>query len=547
MKYTALLLHLLLFWPLAGQNWSWVTQLDGTDWENGRTLSTHPGGGWVIAGAYEGTLQLGSEQAASVGGTDVFVAAYDAEQVLQWLITAGGTADDQLEAMTVLPNGDLYCAGSFWYDLPIGDTVLTSGDDPKALFSALLSPEGEVKWAQAYQGIGLKDAGGTALLSNDQLAMSGYFEQDLRLGDTLLSPGTNDGTTYAFTAVFDQTGQLQWAVREGLRGDTRAVDLTPLPDGGFVTGGFFNDTTSIGGQIFTANTSDADIFLVAYDLLGSPLWAKKAGGVFDDDLTAMATDELGQIYATGAMVGVMDLGDGLNIQSQDGNADLFVLKYAADGTPLLARAFPNNGVQNSLGIALRGNTLAIGGLYFEELAIDEYVAPVDSELPTAFFLGMDTQLQAKWLTTVDAGADYSFGSNVAITPDQRVLAGGTIGESALFDDETLISNGSVSLFVGQLSPLLTATATPLPTPQPLICYPNPATDSLHFVATAIRCDLPLNILIYDYSGRLASQHQPSPCPTDRISIPIHHLAPGAYLWQMEQGGFLLGGDRFVKQ
>ncbi len=104
----------------------------------------------------------------------------------------------------------------------------------------------------------------------------------------------------------------------------------------YITGWFENSLTF---GTFTMNASVAgnsfasDIFIAKYDTDGNFVWAKKAGGTSYDYGTGIATDAAGNVYVTGLFLGTATFGT-LNITSISTDYDVFIAKYASDGTAL---------------------------------------------------------------------------------------------------------------------------------------------------------------------------------------------------------------------
>jgi hypothetical protein len=537
-----ILVLLLAPFMINAQSWSWAINPDGNDNENCSSIIHLEGGRWAIGGAFKGAIDIGSWSATSAGGSDYLLAVYDENQNLEWAISGGGSEDDFISSIDQLPNGDLIFAGGFWFELPILDTVLTATGSPRALFLACISEEGALRWAQQYSGDGIKEISGITALENGNLAISGHYEKSLLLGDTTLLSGTADGTTYCFAAQFAADGQFQWIQQGGLRNDTRATAITTLPNNSIVIGGFFNDTTLLAGQQFISNAFDRDVFLVAYDESGAPLWARKAGGVIDDELNALATDEEGNIYATGSMIGVLTLSDDISIETQDSNTDFFLLKYAADGTPLFGRALGSDLLQQGLVIDVAAGLVVVGGSFQGNISFDGLSAS-SPNIPRAFIAGFNTEGEGRWL--VDVPADLlGVTDAVAVNENRLVLAGGSFGQTAEFDDATFTSMGLTSLFVGQLLPALTGETEPGFAKSQIAAFPNPLEETLFFDLPDTERG-PLIVYLYDANGALLRQAEVGPMHTS-ASLNVKGLAAGTYHWVVSREGKILNAGSVVK-
>jgi len=518
MKKSGIHLAGIFILPLAlsAQSWSWVAPIDGSEGESCSVVQALEGGGLLVGGAFNGNLQVQGWEVPGMGEDDFFLLRLNEDQELEWGLAAGSAQDDEIRAVAELPSGDIALAGAFWFEIQLADTVVSSGGSPRALFVARLSPEGQLRWARSFPGRGLKNINGLIARSDGSLAIAGFFEQTLELGAVLLDSGRDDGSTFAFVAALNGEGETLWAQQAGQSGDTRANALALQPDGGLAIGGFFNDTTRFGEARFTANTFDPDAFLASYEADGSFRWARKAGGVIDDEIRALAAGPDGAIYATGAMVGVMALSEEIVLQTTTGNPDFFLLKYDAGGTPLYGRALGGAPIQSGLDIEVQGELVAICGVFSGALSLDG-LSVAGGQAANGFIAGFNTQGEARWLVSVPSEA-ASLASCLDITAGGSVLVGGSYAQHAVFDGAALTATGSTGVFAGQLSPALT------PVPEfpgqglDVKIFPNPGRGRAFLYPEG----LPYAILLYDEQGRLLRHWQ------NRDELQLEGLPAGLY-------------------
>lgn len=479
----------------AAQSWSWAVPVDGSGGESCAVLQALEDGGVVAGGAFSGNLEVQGWEAQGLGGDDLYLLSLDAGQQLRWALAAGSPQDDEVSALAELPDGDIAFAGAFWFSLQLADTLLSSGNNPRGLFVARLSPEGQLRWARSIPGIGLKNITGLVARSDGSLALGGYFEQNLNLEPAFLDSGRDDGSTFAFIAALDGAGNTLWARPAGHSNDTRANALALLPDDALALGGFFNDTTRFEETQFTANTFDPDAFLACYAADGSFRWARKAGGVVDDEIRALAAGPGGAIYATGSMIGVMAVSDDIVLQTISGNPNFFLLKYAADGTPLFGRTLGNTQIQQGLSIAVQDELVAISGAFTGELDVDG-LSINSGGAPHGFAAGFNTAGEGRWLT--DVPADIALvASCLDIGPERQVTVGGSYMQNATFDGIALTSTGSTGVFIGQLNPALTPATEAPGLDLEVQVFPNPGEGRFYLRPAG----LPYDIQVYDILGR----------------------------------------------
>ena len=131
--------------------------------------------------------------------------------------------------------------------------------------------------------------------------VAGYFESDsVTFGSTtLISAGDID----AFIVKYDAAGNVLWGKRQGGTGPDHAVAVTadPLGSGDIYVAGYFNSPSITIGLTTFINAGNNDLFLVKYDANGNVLWAKSAGGAYDDYAFSVTPDAdgSGNIFMTG--------------------------------------------------------------------------------------------------------------------------------------------------------------------------------------------------------------------------------------------------------
>lgn len=152
-------------------------------------IAAYPGGGWVIAGSFQGNILLAGSGSsfASRGGFDVFVGRFDAAGTHQWSFRYGDTGFDVGYGVAVTPTGEVLLAGAFASTITFGPLTLTGanntfvtrmsagatpshqwavglgGDDTDLAEDLAIAPDGSVYVLSSFQG--MTNVGGEALTS----------------------------------------------------------------------------------------------------------------------------------------------------------------------------------------------------------------------------------------------------------------------------------------------------------------------------------------------------------------------------------------------
>ncbi|MBN4059022.1 hypothetical protein JYT22_00040 [Endomicrobium sp. AH-315-J14] len=96
-------------------------------------------GNVIIAGEFEGTIDLGGDQLVSAGSTDIFVAKLTSSGVHLWSHRFGGKSTDRVLSVAASADGHVVLGGTFRSVIDFGDGFIESKGDEDG-FVVMLSP-----------------------------------------------------------------------------------------------------------------------------------------------------------------------------------------------------------------------------------------------------------------------------------------------------------------------------------------------------------------------------------------------------------------------
>jgi hypothetical protein len=230
----------------------------------------------TIAGGFRGTLDTGTGPIASAGGSDGFVARFDAEGVPVWSHAMGGAGDDALQALSVgltativagVSEGNVSVSALDPDGLPVwttshapgvpyavvrswSDATFVAGANDDGAFVAQLDTAGDAVWARILGATARVNA--LAVGDDDDVLAVGTFRGAL---DDRQGAGGDD----AFAVLLDASGSLRWSRAFGDAADQRATGAAFVGPAPLVAGsmaGTVGDMTSAGSD---------DVFVVALD------------------------------------------------------------------------------------------------------------------------------------------------------------------------------------------------------------------------------------------------------------------------------------------
>lgn len=303
----------------------WAKAFGTSSWNEAIDIITDASGNVYVTGHFSGTVNFGNGNVTSAGGSDVFVAKYNATGVLQW-VQKGGSNDSNFEygyGIAIDGSQNVYIVGSFRGNANFGGNALTSAGD-EDIFVAKYDNAGNIQWASAYGGIYKDFARDIAINSTNDVFVVGNFSSSFSYAGTAITPPFV-GTSDAFIAKHSSTGAVSWVKRGGGNyADTgNAVAVDGLGNA-YLAGGFA-DAATFGTTNITATSSYLDAYIAKFNLSGASQWVVKAGGQVDDEARGLATDASGNIYLTGYYTGTPFFGT--KPLNPFGTKDYFAAKY----------------------------------------------------------------------------------------------------------------------------------------------------------------------------------------------------------------------------
>ncbi|GEM_PF-3591972 len=302
----------------------WVRTVTGATSDYGFSIGGNASGATVVVGDFSSTAGSGSQEITSAGGSDGFVASWDAKGKLRWLRGIGGSGEDHIYAVDVAPDGGAVAAGSFSGQAKAMNSVLTSasGSDPMIL---RFDTFGRVSWARTFSGQGDDGAELPRFGPDGSITVVGWLAKGLTIGSANLVAVDDKGAT--FVTRLDAAGKPLWATAQWTA-DYDAIeemDLAVDSAGHTHIAGYVQGTVKIGAKSRTAYGSlDAAIIELGTD--GNVTSTVLAGSEKEDGAYGIAFDKAGNRYVVGDVSGLAEFGG--TAAHPEGTLGLFVWKTA---------------------------------------------------------------------------------------------------------------------------------------------------------------------------------------------------------------------------
>ena len=338
-------------------NHAWSKRFGDANGQHGRAVAADDAGNVVVAGALQGTADLGGGPLVSAGATDVFVAKLDASGSHVWSKRFGDANDAWVQDLATHTDGSVFLVGEFTGTIDFGGGPLTTSSvNDYDVFVAKLDAAGNHMWSQRFANGGIADAGGVAVDPAGNVLVYGRFVTTIDCGG---GPLTSSGGTDVFVAKLDPTGSHLWSKRFGGAAYEWAEGVAADTAGNVVIAGMFTSTTIDFGGGSLASAGDEDLFLAKLDSAGNHIWSKRFGDASAQEPQGVAIDGMDHIVVAGYLTGTIDFGGGP--LSSSGSADVFVAQLDAAGDHVWSKRF-GNGYEYARSVAVDnlGNVLVTG-------------------------------------------------------------------------------------------------------------------------------------------------------------------------------------------
>jgi len=310
------------------------------------------------------------------------------------------------------------------------------------------STGGTTRWSGRVGGA-LGDLGRTATAdAQGNVYIAGTFDDTAEVaGVPMKSAGNSD----VFIAKFTPAGEPAWVRHFGGPGIDTVSGLAVSAQGNVYFTGVSSADLDLGGGPLNA-TGGAGIFLGVLDAFGNYLGQASFGGSAIGTSTMVGVDASGALVLAGTYQSPITFG-ATTLPVAQGTYDLFVARFAPDGTLAFAKSFGGAGVDlmEALAIDATGNVYVAGGYTGATNLGTGPLASAGGYDAFAAKIGADgTTLAAIRL----GGAADDIARGVAIDAHGSAIVAGVFGATVDFGAGTVKALGDGDAFVTKRGPSL---------------------------------------------------------------------------------------------
>ena len=294
----------------------WATYFGGNTIVNGYAVAVDAAENVYVSGTTSctsGIATVGAYQTTFAGGflCDAFLVKFNSAGQRIWATYYGGDGQENGYSLATDNSGNVYMAGATTSNFGMATTgafqeTFTGASDPFLVkFDSLGSRQWATYYGASYFGSQFYDL--QASVATDRSG-NVYLAGNTSSTSDIATPGafkdTIDGVMDAFLVKFNSAGTRLWGTYYGGSAPDAALTVTADQLGNvFIAGLTFSQsgiaTPGACQEVIGDTAVYADAFLAKFDSSGARQWGTYYGGSTDDGATAIATDQVGNIYLTG--------------------------------------------------------------------------------------------------------------------------------------------------------------------------------------------------------------------------------------------------------
>jgi len=293
--------------------------------------------------------------------------------------------------------------------------------------------------------------------------VAGKYEEDGAMfsGTTVPCAGNHD----MYLVKYNSSGGLVWIrTAGGVLGDYAHAMTTDHTNYIYVAGeieGAGDVITFPGSSQTLTAVGDNDIFLAKYDMSGTLLWTKSAGGFGGEKALGVTYDNAGNVYICGNFKETFTWGGTTLTPMAPGERDIFIAKYDANGNFQWVKTAGSTGRDEALSIQCNaaGEIYVCGmhsdGANFSGTVLTTPLTPTGHYM-NAFLAKYAADGSMIWVKS--AGGDYDdVAWSLTLDNAGKVFVTGEFNAYALFDTHALTTTGAADVFVACYDPAGNAT------------------------------------------------------------------------------------------
>lgn len=353
----------------------------------------------------------------------------------------GGASSDYGYGIAADNSGNVYVAGCYKLTSTFDNINVTSAGDFD-IFIAKYNSAGNLLWFKTAGGASKDEADKIFIGEDGNIYVAGMFSGIAQFdGITITSNGGEFSGEDIFLAKLNPEGEYQWVKQYGGTSQDFIIDMGMINNDVFITGQYYGTFTAPGGISLPSGGGSTGKFVMRVAADGTPVWAKNTGG---NPYIALGTDKF---IMAGIFGGTYNF-NGVTFTS-NGPADLFLGAYDLNGNQLWVKQFGGSGSENmrSLSFDRASNNIYWAGCYQNTMTMGSSNLTSTGQYDI-FISKFDASGNNIWAKSA-GGTNYDFANATAVDAQGSVYISGYCMETSTFGNASVISQGQGDIYLAK--------------------------------------------------------------------------------------------------
>lgn len=248
----------------ASGNELWAKSAGALAPDYGQSIAADLTGNVLVTGFFSSpSITFDTVTLTKISSDDIFVVKYDASGNVLWAKSAGGSAFDNAFGICTDAGGNVLVTGIFTSPILTFDAIALTHTGGSDIFVAKYDASGNVMWAKTAQGLNEERGESISTDNAGNVLLAGSFTSPtLKFGTITL---TNQGSNDIYIVKYDVSGNVIWAKSVGGIKDDFGQSIATDANGNVLITGNFSSTPLSFGSITLNNGGISDLFVAKLD------------------------------------------------------------------------------------------------------------------------------------------------------------------------------------------------------------------------------------------------------------------------------------------
>lgn len=359
------------------QTFSWKAGIGGTSNDKPSDVAIDNMGNSYFGGGFQQTADFNSDSVqvnayTSYGSFDGFVCKYNAQGIFQWVKRIGSNGNDNVVAIEVDAQNNVYVAGMFYNTIVLDSlnpaaTATSNGFDD--VFLAKFDASGNFSWIKSFGGFNADNLKDMTIDNKGNIVLIGNYANIVDFDPGAgISSFTAAGISDIYISKFNPQGDFLFVKTFGNANADEVGECVATDHiGNIFFAGEFNTSLSIANNGLAA-VGMSDAFVVKLDSIGTEIWAKSFGGTDIEYAKGIAVDGSDFVLVSGSSRSTsvqFALGNATSIFNGNGLFDAYVVKFGNSGVYQWAQLFGDTLASGANTITVdEQNDIYTGGYFY---------------------------------------------------------------------------------------------------------------------------------------------------------------------------------------